>query len=192
GIELRHIDLGGGLGIRYRDEDPPSRAALMEAVFGRLDDRFGAGRYEILFEFGRSLVGNAGLLLTGVEYLKETGERRFAIVDAAMNDLIRPSLYDAWHGVVPGRPLTGGALAYDLVGPVCESGDWLAKERALCLEPGDLLAIESAGAYAMAMSSNYNSRGRAAEVMVDGERMQLVRERESLESLYALERTLGA
>jgi len=192
GIELRHIDLGGGLGIRYREEAPPSRQALMKALFERIDSRFGADRYEVMFEFGRSLVGNAGLLLTRVEYLKDTGERRFAIVDAAMNDLIRPSLYDAWHGVLPVRPREGEALAYDIVGPICESGDWLARERSLCLEPGDLLAIESAGAYAMVMSSNYNSRGRAAEVMVDGERVQLVRERESLESLYALERTLGA
>jgi len=190
GIELRHIDLGGGLGIRYRDEEPPSRQALVQAVLGRLDERLGAGRYEVLFEFGRSLVGNAGLLLTRVEYLKQASERRFAIVDAAMNDLIRPSLYDAWHGVVPLRPRQGDALAWDIVGPVCESGDWLARDRALCLEPGDLLAIESAGAYAMAMSSNYNSRGRAAEVMVDGDRARLVRERESLESLFALERTL--
>lgn len=190
GIELRHIDLGGGLGIRYRDEEPPSRQALVQAVLGRLDERLGAGRYEVLFEFGRSLVGNAGLLLTRVEYLKQASERRFAIVDAAMNDLIRPSLYDGWHGVVPLRPRQGDALAWDIVGPVCESGDWLARDRALCLEPGDLLAIESAGAYAMAMSSNYNSRGRAAEVMVDGDRARLVRERESLESLFALERTL--
>ena len=192
GIELRHIDLGGGLGIRYREEEPPTRRALMEAVLGRLDERFGAGRYEILFEFGRALVGNAGLLLTRVEYLKEASERRFAIVDAAMNDLIRPSLYDAWHGVVPVRPRKGAPLVYDIVGPVCESGDWLARERELCLEPGDLLAIESAGAYAMVMSSNYNSRGRAAEVMVDGDRARLVRERESLDSLFALERTLDA
>ncbi len=190
GIELRHIDLGGGLGIRYREETPPSRQALMQAVFERLDSRFEPDRYATMFEFGRSLVGNAGLLLTRVEYLKDGGERRFAIVDAAMNDLLRPSLYDAWHGVVPVRPRTGEAMVHDIVGPVCESGDWLARERALCLEPGDLLAIESAGAYAMAMSSNYNSRGRAAEVMVDGDRAQLVRERESLESLYALERTL--
>jgi diaminopimelate decarboxylase len=191
GIELRHIDLGGGLGIRYHDEEPPSRPALMRAVLDRVDERFGAGRYELMFEFGRSLVGNAGLLLTRVEYLKEASERRFAIVDAAMNDLIRPSLYDAWHGVVPLRPREGAASAWDIVGPVCESGDWLAHDRRLCLEPGDLLAIESAGAYAMAMSSNYNSRGRAAEVMVDGDRVQLVRARETLESLYALERTLG-
>ncbi|MCO5120511.1 MAG: diaminopimelate decarboxylase [Burkholderiaceae bacterium] len=190
GIELRHIDLGGGLGVRYRDEDPPSRQALMQAIFERLDSRFEAGRYEIMFEFGRALVGNAGLLLTRVEYIKDTGERRFAIVDAAMNDLIRPSLYDAWHGVVPVRPRAGATLPHDIVGPVCESGDWLARERMLCVEPGDLLAFESAGAYAMVMSSNYNSRGRAAEVMVDGDRAQLVRERESLESLYALERTL--
>src|SRR5690606_3562622 len=176
GIELRHIDLGGGLGIRYREEAPPSRQALMKALFERIDSRFGADRYEVMFEFGRSLVDNAGLLLTRVEYLKDTGERRFAIVVAAMNDLIRPSLYDAWHGVLPVRPREGEALAYDIVGPICESGDWLARERSLCLEPGDLLAIESAGAYAMVMSSNYNSRGRAAEVMVDGERVQLVRE----------------
>ncbi|MFA7504411.1 MAG: diaminopimelate decarboxylase [Burkholderiaceae bacterium] len=192
GIELRHIDLGGGLGIRYHEEEPPSRQALMKALFERLDSRFEPDRYEIMFEFGRSLVGNAGLLLTRVEYIKETDDRRFAIVDAAMNDLIRPSLYDAWHGVVPVRPRAGAPLLHDIVGPICESGDWLARERSLCLAPGDLLAVESAGAYAMVMSSNYNSRGRAAEVMVDGDRAQLVRERESLDSLYALERTLDA
>lgn len=190
GVELRHIDLGGGLGIRYRDEDPPARSDLVRAVLARIDARLGPDRYELVFEFGRSIVGNAGLLLTRVEYLKDAGERRFAIVDAAMNDLLRPSLYDAWHGVLPVRQRTGEALAWDVVGPVCESGDWLARDRMLCIEAGDLLAIDSAGAYAMSMSSNYNSRGRAAEVMVEQGRAQVVRERESLESLYALERPL--
>lgn len=190
GIELHHIDLGGGLGISYDNETPPSREALIHAVFKRLDAHPRGARYEILFEFGRSIVGNAGVLLTRVEYLKRNGERHFAIVDAGMNDLMRPALYEAWHGVQPVRPRAGESAQFDIVGPVCESGDWLARERALCLAEGDLLAVMSAGAYGMAMSSNYNTRPRAAEVLVDGERIHLIRERESIESLFALEHRL--
>ena len=190
GIELHHIDLGGGLGICYDDEEPPSRAALIDAVFARLDAHPRGARYEILFEFGRSIVGNAGVLLTRVEYLKQNGERNFAIVDAGMNDLMRPALYEAWHGVQPVRPRQGKSALFDIVGPVCESGDWLARGRQLCLAEGDLLAVMSAGAYGMAMSSNYNTRPRAAEVLVDGARVHLIRERESIESLFALEHRL--
>lgn len=190
GIELHHIDLGGGLGISYDNETPPSREALIHAVFKRLDAHPRGARYEILFEFGRSIVGNAGVLLTRVEYLKRNGERHFAIVDAGMNDLMRPALYEAWHGVQPVRQRAGESAKFDIVGPVCESGDWLARERALCLAEGDLLAVMSAGAYGMAMSSNYNTRPRAAEVLVDGERIHLIRERESIESLFALEHRL--
>jgi diaminopimelate decarboxylase len=191
GIALRHLDLGGGLGIRYDDEQPPSRQALFAAIFERLDRHPRGASYELVFEFGRSIVGNAGVLLTRVEYLKRNGEHRFAIVDAAMNDLMRPALYDAWHAVLPVRQRDDAAAQrYDIVGPVCESGDWLARGRQLALAEGDLLAIGSAGAYGMAMASNYNTRARAAEVLVDGRDAHLVRERETLASLFALERPL--
>ena len=190
GIALRHIDLGGGLGIAYRDEQPPSRRAMLEAIFERLEASPLTRGLEVLFEFGRSIVGNAGLLLTRVEYLKENGGRHFAIVDAAMNDLMRPALYEAWHGIVPVQARDAAPRTYDVVGPVCESGDWIGRARTLAIEEGDLVAVLSAGAYGMAMSSNYNSRPRAAEVLVDGGRAHLVRERESVESLYALEKRL--
>jgi diaminopimelate decarboxylase len=190
GIELHHIDLGGGLGIQYDSETPPARAALLDAVFRRLDAHPRGAGYELMFEFGRSIVGNAGVLLTRVEYLKRNGDRHFAIVDAGMNDLMRPALYEAWHGVEPVAPRGGPVLRYDIVGPVCESGDWLARGRELNLAEGDLLAVMSAGAYGMAMSSNYNTRPRAAEVMVDGDHVHLVRERESIDSLFALEHRL--
>src|SRR5690606_23499389 len=147
--------------------------------------------YALLVEFGRSIVGNAGMLLTRVEYLKRNGERHFAVVDAAMNDLMRPALYDAYHGVLPlQRRAELPAQRYDVVGPVCESGDWLARDRALAIAEGDLLAIASAGAYGMAMASNYNTRPRAVEVLVDGARAHVIRERETVESLFALERRL--
>ncbi|MFM8555615.1 MAG: diaminopimelate decarboxylase [Betaproteobacteria bacterium] len=188
GISLHHIDLGGGLGIRYDDEEPPSRAALIHAVFERLDAHPRAAQYEVLFEFGRSIVGNAGALITRVEYLKQNGERHFAIVDAGMNDLMRPALYEAWHAVQPVTPRAGPPTQFDIVGPVCESGDWLARNRTLCLAEGDLLAVMSAGAYGMAMSSNYNTRPRPPEVLVDGSRAHLIRERETIESLFARER----
>lgn len=192
GIDLRHIDFGGGLGIRYDDESPPAPEALFAALFERIDRHPRGASWELMFEFGRSIVGNAGVLLTRVEYLKRNGDRRFAVVDAAMNDLMRPTLYDAWHAVLPLCTRTGKpAQRYDVVGPVCESGDWLARDRSLAIAEGDLLAIASAGAYAMSMASNYNTRPRAAEVLVDGADLQLVRERESVESLFALERRLA-
>lgn len=187
GIVLDHIDLGGGLGIRYRDETPPAVADYLAPLL-----QLFAGRHEELcFEPGRSLVGNAGLLLTRVEYLKPGETKNFAIVDAAMNDLARPALYDAWHEVVEVRqPGSAPARAYDVVGPICESGDFLARNRNLAISAGDLLAILSAGAYGMTMSSNYNTRARAAEVIVDGAEAHLVRAREDIAALYVSERPL--
>jgi diaminopimelate decarboxylase len=187
GIPIDHLDLGGGLGIRYTDEQPPEPES-----YARVIDRHLEGRhYEIILEPGRAIAGNAGILLTRVEYLKATEHRRFAIVDAAMNDLLRPALYQARQEVVPVLRKSGGERArYDLVGPICETGDFLAKDRDLSLEPADLLAIRSSGAYGSTMSSNYNSRPRAAEVMVDGAETHLVRRRESLEDLYRGESVL--
>jgi diaminopimelate decarboxylase len=190
GIVLHHLDLGGGLGIRYCDETPPERAALMQAVFAKLDTHPRARGMEVMFEFGRSIVGNAGVLLTEVVVLKQNGERHYAVVDAAMNDLMRPAMYQAYHEVLEVRPGNGPRQVFDVVGPVCESGDWLARQRQLSLQEGDLLALASAGAYGMAMSSNYNTRGRAAEVMVDEGRSYVVRDREDSASLFALERRL--
>lgn len=193
GITIHHIDLGGGLGITYRDESPPTRGAMLAALFERLDawaKARGRETPETLFEFGRSMVGNAGVLLTRVEVLKANGDKRFAVVDAAMNDLMRPAMYEAWHEIVTVEPASAAALAYDVVGPVCESGDWLGRGRELAIVEGDLLAILSAGAYGMAMSSNYNTRPRGAEVMVDGTRAHLVRERERNADLFAGEHTL--
>ncbi|MBI2960634.1 MAG: diaminopimelate decarboxylase [Betaproteobacteria bacterium] len=186
GIHLEHLDLGGGLGIRYRDEEPPGFAEYL----ARLSSVLGERRIRLLFEPGRSLVGNAGLLLTRVEYLKRGPLKNFAVVDAAMNDLLRPALYQAWHDIVPVRPRAAEPLDWDVVGPVCESADFLGLERSLALEPGDLLALLSAGAYGMSMSSNYNSRPRPAEVVVDGPALHLVRPRESIGSLFASERLL--
>jgi diaminopimelate decarboxylase len=186
GIALHHLDLGGGLGIRYRDEAPPPVAEYLGALLARVGTR----SLKILLEPGRALVGNAGALLTRVEYLKPGAEHSFAIVDAAMNDLLRPALYDAWHDIVPVAARSGPTRRYDVVGPVCETGDFLGHGRDLALEEDDLLAIMSAGAYGMSMSSNYNTRPRAAEVMVDGAAMHLVREREDVQSLFALERTV--
>jgi diaminopimelate decarboxylase len=183
-IALAHLDLGGGLGIRYRDETPPPVADYLGTLLGQVGDR----ALKILLEPGRSLVGNAGALLTRVEYLKPGAERNFAIVDAAMNDLMRPALYDAWHDIVPVAVRSGAPRRYDVVGPVCETGDFLGHQRELAIEEGDLLAIMSAGAYGMSMSSNYNTRPRAAEVMVDGAAMHLVRARENVPDLFALER----
>jgi len=186
GIVLDHIDLGGGLGIRYRDETPPSVAEYLAPLLRLLQGR----REEICFEPGRSLIGNAGLLLTRIEYLKPGMERNFAIVDAAMNDLARPALYDAYHEVVAVTQHDMPAREYEVVGPICESGDFLARGRSLSVRQGDLLAILSAGAYGMTMSSNYNTRPRAAEVMVMGKEVHLVRVREPVGSLYALESRL--
>lgn len=188
-IDIKHIDIGGGLGIQYDNETPLLPITLLSQVFERLDRR-GYGHCQIVMEPGRSLVGNAGLLVTEIQYLKPTAAKNFVIVDAAMTDLLRPTLYDAYHGVLTVTPRPGSTTQYDVVGPVCESGDWLAKDRALNVEEGDLLAIESAGAYAMVMASNYNTRPRAAEVMVDGTRAQQVRARETVESLFALESPL--
>ena len=186
GIALEHIDLGGGLGIRYQDEAPPAVADYLAPLFARLAGR----KQRIMFEPGRHLVGNAGVLLTRVEYLKHNTDKNFAIVDAAMNDLMRPALYQAWHDIVPAVQRDGAGLAYDIVGPVCETGDWLGRERRLPLLEGDLLAVMSAGAYGMSMSSNYNSRGRAVEVMVDGAHMHQIRARAKPQELFALEQLL--
>ncbi|MDU8501815.1 diaminopimelate decarboxylase [Pseudomonas syringae] len=186
GIHLHHIDLGGGLGVRYRDEEPPLAADYIKAVRERL-----AGRdLGLLFEPGRFIVANAGALLTRVEYLKHTEHKDFAIVDAAMNDLIRPALYQAWMDVTAVRPRDGEPRAYDIVGPICETGDFLAKGRELALAEGDLLAVHSAGAYGFVMSSNYNTRGRAAEVLVDGSQAFEVRRRETVAELFAGESLL--
>jgi diaminopimelate decarboxylase len=180
GIALRHLDLGGGLGVRYDAEEPPLPADLAGAVGERLAGR----KLKVLLEPGRAIAGNAGVLVTRVEYLKRGAGKNFAVVDAAMNDLLRPALYQGWHAVLPLREDGGGERAtYDVVGPICESGDWLARGRELTLAPGDLLAIRTAGAYGFTMSSNYNTRPRAAEVMVDGRSMHLVRAREQLDDL---------
>jgi diaminopimelate decarboxylase len=190
GVPIHHIDVGGGLGITYDDETPPEIGAFVRALLARIDAR-GHGQREIFFEPGRSLTGNAGILLTRVEFLKPGEEKNFAIVDAAMNDLARPAMYEAYHAIVPVTPRADAApVCYDVVGPVCESGDWLGRERTLALEPGDLLAIRSAGAYGFTMSSNYNTRPRAAEVLVDGENAYLVRPRETIESLFGDEAIL--
>jgi diaminopimelate decarboxylase len=187
GIELQHINLGGGLGIRYCEKDnPPQPEQYAQALLEQLGDR----SLDILIEPGRTIAGNAGVLLTRVEYIKQTESKNFAIVDAAMNDLARPSLYDAWHDIVPVQPRAGPALAYDIVGPVCETGDFLGKDRVLNLVEGDLLAVRSAGAYGFTMSSNYNTRPRAAEVMVDGSKVHVVRERETIDSLLINEHLL--
>ena len=186
GIQIRHLDLGGGIGIRYTDETPLTPKMLLDQVCARLQAA-GLQHLQIVLEPGRSLVGNAGVLLTRVEYLKHTEAKNFAIVDAAMNDLIRPTLYDAWHSVeqVVQPPAQAAVNTYDIVGPICESGDWLARNRGFALQPGDLLAIMSAGAYAFTMASQYNTRPRAAEVMVDGDAFAVVRPRETLQSLFA-------
>ena len=185
GIPLAHIDIGGGLGIRYKDENPPAVSDYASA----LTERLGSRALKLLLEPGRALSGHAGLLLTRVEYLKHGRDKNFAVVDAAMNDLMRPALYDAWHDVLPVARANGGKT-YEIVGPVCESGDFLARARTLPLREGDLLAIMAAGAYGMSMSSNYNTRPRAAEVMVDGAQAHLIRERESVSELMAREMLL--
>ncbi|WP_323845916.1 diaminopimelate decarboxylase [Microbulbifer magnicolonia] len=179
GIQLEHLDLGGGLGVRYREEDPPPVGDYLQAVKERLGDR----QLGLVLEPGRSIAANGGLLLTRVEYLKRAEEHNFAIVDAAMNDNLRPALYQAWQDIVPVAPGSGDSEIWDIVGPVCETGDFLGKHRSLALQPGQLLAMLSAGAYGFTMSSNYNSRPRAAEVLVDGDKTYLVRARETLADL---------
>lgn len=196
GIVIHHLDLGGGLGICYDDETPPAPAEMLQALFTRISHWATTNQIampEVLFEFGRAIVGNAGVLLTSVELLKPGADKNFAVVDAAMNDLMRPSLYEAWHGVEPVQANISAqapaAQRWDLVGPVCESGDWLAKDRHLALCQGDVLALLSAGAYGMSMSSNYNSRPRAAEVLIaaNGD-VHLIRRREQFDDLIGPER----
>ncbi|HEX20373.1 MAG TPA: diaminopimelate decarboxylase, partial [Acidiferrobacteraceae bacterium] len=191
GIVLQHLDLGGGLGIRYREEQPPTAGEYVELLLSKLqraDPRFRS--LAIHIEPGRSVVANAGILVTRVLYTKETPVKNFVIVDAAMNDLMRPTLYDAWQEILPVRQGKATTQLVDVVGPVCETGDFLARERTLAAQQGDLLAIMSAGAYGAVMSSNYNSRPRLPEIMVDGDRYHVVRTRESIRELYASEKTL--
>jgi diaminopimelate decarboxylase len=185
-IHIQHIDLGGGIGICYSDETPPDFSAYAKAML----DKLGKRPVKLVFEPGRALVGNAGVLVTKVEYLKHTETKNFAIVDAAMNDLMRPALYDAYHAIEAVRPSLANTTNYEIVGPVCESGDFLGHDRELALAEGDLLAIMSAGAYGMSMASNYNTRPRAAEVMVDGDKFTVIRQREKVQDLFALESIL--
>ena len=185
-IQITHLDLGGGLGIRYRDETPP----LPDAYATALRERLGETELTILIEPGRAIAGNAGILVTKVEYLKHTEHKDFAVVDAAMNDLMRPALYNAWQEIIPVEPRTGEARQYDVVGPVCETGDFLGKDRELILAQSDLLAVRSAGAYGFSMSSNYNSRPRAAEIMVEEKQIYVIRERETVAELFAHEHVL--
>jgi len=187
GITISHLDLGGGLGVRYRDETAPVTGDYIRAIREKLGDR----KVTLMFEPGRSIAANAGVLLTRVEYLKLNEHKNFAIIDAAMNDMIRPSLYSAWMDLLPVQPRQDGLIrSYDFVGPVCETGDFLAKDRELCIDEGDLLALASSGAYGFTMSSNYNSRGRAAEVMVDGDNYHLIRARETVTDLMRGETVL--
>ncbi len=189
GVALHHLDLGGGLGITYTDEQPPAAETLVRSLLERIDAR-GHGHRKILFEPGRSLVGNAGVLLASVLYLKPGSEKNFCIVDAAMNDLMRPAMYQAWMGMAACTLRDTPPALMDVVGPVCESGDWLGRDRALAVQPGDAIAVLSAGAYGMSMASNYNTRGRAAEVMVSGNQAWLIRERETPADLFRGERLL--
>jgi len=187
GIEIQHLDLGGGLGVRYADEQPPEPSEYVSAILPKLA---GTG-LKIVMEPGRSIAANAGVLLTRVEFLKCHEDKNFAIVDAAMNDLLRPSLYSAWQEILPVDPQAHGeARHYDIVGPICETGDFLGKDRELDIVAGDLLAVRSAGAYGFAMSSNYNSRGRPAEILVDGDQAFLARRRETIDDQLALEQIL--
>ena len=189
GISIHHLDLGGGLGITYTDETPPAADVLIGQLLAKIDAR-GHGHREIVFEPGRSLVGNAGVLLTEVMFLKPGEQKNFCVVDAAMNDLMRPALYEAYMGIVNTHQREGTAETWDVVGPVCESGDWLGRDRALTVQSGDVLAVLSAGAYGMTMASNYNTRGRAAEIMVDGSQSWVIRERETPADLFRHEHLL--
>ncbi len=186
GISIHHLDLGGGLGVTYNDETPPAIADYLSAIKSQLGKR----KIALMFEPGRSIAANAGVLLTRVEYLKPTEHKNFAIIDAAMNDLIRPALYQAWQDIVPVSPREGHTQKWDLVGPVCETGDFIGKDRELNIEQGDLLCVKSSGAYGFTMSSNYNSRPRACELMVDKDTVHVVRKRETIESLFSLESLL--
>ena len=186
GIPIHHIDFGGGLGINYNGDTPPEADALWAQLLAKLDAR-GYGQRQLMVEPGRSLVGNAGVCLTEVLYLKPGEQKNFCIVDAAMNDLPRPAMYQAFHQIVPVQPRSGDGVVYDVVGPVCESGDWIGRDRQLRVAAGDVLAVLSAGAYCMSMASNYNTRGRAAEILVDGTKAHLIRQRESAFDTFALE-----
>jgi diaminopimelate decarboxylase len=186
GIPIHHIDFGGGLGINYNGDTPPEADALWAQLLAKLDAR-GYGQRQLMIEPGRSLVGNAGVCLTEVLYLKPGEQKNFCIVDAAMNDLPRPAMYQAFHQIVPIQPRSGDGVVYDVVGPVCESGDWIGRDRQLRVAAGDVLAVLSAGAYCMSMASNYNTRGRAAEILVDGTKAHLIRQRESAFDTFALE-----
>ncbi len=186
GIAIHHIDFGGGLGINYNGDTPPAADALWAQLLAKLDAR-GYGQRQLMIEPGRSLVGNAGVCLTEVLYLKPGEQKNFCIVDAAMNDLPRPAMYEAFHQIVPVSARSGDAVTYDVVGPVCESGDWLGRDRQLTVQSGDLLAVLSTGAYCMAMASNYNTRGRAAEILVDGDKADVIRRRETAADQMALE-----
>lgn len=187
GIDLHHLDLGGGLGICYKDEQPPEPAEYIQAILARL----GSNEYEILLEPGRAIVGNAGILVTQVEYLKTTAHKNFAIVDAAMNDLVRPALYSAWQNIIPVTKQSNEIeRQWDIVGPICETGDFLGKDRSLKIAQGDLLAIRSSGAYGFSMSSNYNSRPRIVELMVDGSKVRVIRDRERISHLWSGEHLL--
>ena len=190
GIALQHIDFGGGLGIDYNGDTPPKADQLWKNMLARLDAR-GFGERQLMIEPGRSLVGNAGVCLTEVLYLKPGEQKNFCIVDAAMNDLPRPAMYQAHHQIVPLAPRSANPETYDVVGPVCESGDWLGHDRALAVQSGDLLAVLSAGAYCMSMASNYNSRGRAAEILVHGQQAHLIRQRETLADQMRQETLVG-
>jgi diaminopimelate decarboxylase len=189
GIPLHHIDFGGGLGIDYNGDTPPAADALWAKLLAKLDAR-GYGQRQLMIEPGRSLVGNAGVCLTEVLYLKPGEQKNFCIVDAAMNDLPRPAMYEAYHQIVPLAPRSGATGIWDVVGPICESGDWLGRDRTLNVQPGDQLAVLSAGAYCMSMASNYNTRGRAAEFLVDGEQAHLIRRRESAADTFQHENLL--
>ena len=188
GIEIEHLDIGGGLGVRYKNENPPSPDEYIQDILKRLKGR----NLTIILEPGRSIVGQAGILLTKVEHLKVTEHKAFAVVDAAMNDLLRPSIYGSWHDIIPINKNSSQeeSILYDIVGPICETGDFLGKDRSLCIKEGDLLAVLSSGAYGFTMSSNYNSRGRPAEVLVDKNEIHLVRRRETIEDLMAPEMML--
>ncbi|MCM1511506.1 MAG: diaminopimelate decarboxylase [Oxalobacter formigenes] len=193
-IPLQHIDIGGGIGITYNQEKPVAIpdyiARLQNRIRAWREKQYAGKPLRLILEPGRSISGNAGILLTEVQYLKTTAAKNFAIVDAAMNDLVRPAMYEAWHTILPVEKREAAATPYDIVGPICESGDWLARNRELSIEPGDLLAILSAGAYGMAMASNYNTRGRAAEIIIDNGQARLVRRRETHADLFALEQLL--
>jgi diaminopimelate decarboxylase len=191
GITIHHLDIGGGIGVNYDGAQPVAVGDYLARLFAKIDAwrllKHRGAPIAVMFEPGRSIAANAGILITEVQYLKNSAAKNFAVVDAAMNDLMRPAMYEAWHDIQPVQQRSGSPSTYDVVGPICESGDWLARERSLAIESGDLLAIMTAGAYGMTMSSNYNTRGRAAEVLVDGTQVHLVRQREAASDLFALE-----